>query len=230
MMKMLWCSNKDTTRPTNEYYGINWGYRADNTIQKSLNTGDLLFFDYHCDKCLYPTDLLKCYYRKYNKSDEFSQVGFWFKTPGDTFVIFSYFGKLAIMPYSEFLNRPYISRIKARNFLNPPIDISKKTYEFIKHVKSIHAVNQSQETVSRHSDKLREGIKDMMIKQHTDKIVGIYFNYIGVLRINPISGDVSGPQFDLDRPNVFHKDYKFAQPFLIRTELSKDLKDNANFK
>lgn len=51
--------NKDTTRPSNEYYGINWGYRADNTIEKAFNTGDLIFFNYYCDKCLYPTDVLK---------------------------------------------------------------------------------------------------------------------------------------------------------------------------
>ena len=42
-------AKKDTTRPSNVYYGINWGYRADETIEKSLDTGDLLFFSYECD-------------------------------------------------------------------------------------------------------------------------------------------------------------------------------------
>ena len=54
-------TRKDTTRPSNVYYGINWGYRSDNTIEKSLDTGDLIFFNYHWKKCLYPTDLIKCY-------------------------------------------------------------------------------------------------------------------------------------------------------------------------
>jgi len=40
---------KDTTRPSNVYYGINWGYRADETIQNTLDTGDVLFFNYDCD-------------------------------------------------------------------------------------------------------------------------------------------------------------------------------------
>jgi len=40
---------KDTTRPSNVYYGINWGYRADETIEKTLDTGDLLFFNYDCN-------------------------------------------------------------------------------------------------------------------------------------------------------------------------------------
>ena len=51
---------KDTTRPSNVYYGINWGYRSDETMEKSLDTGDLLFFSYNCDKCLTPKDVLLC--------------------------------------------------------------------------------------------------------------------------------------------------------------------------
>jgi hypothetical protein len=42
-------ARKDTTRPSNIYYGINWGYRADETIEKALDTGDLLFFNYDCN-------------------------------------------------------------------------------------------------------------------------------------------------------------------------------------
>ena len=41
-------ARKDTTRPSNVFYGINWGYRSDETIEKSLDTGDLLFFNYNC--------------------------------------------------------------------------------------------------------------------------------------------------------------------------------------
>jgi hypothetical protein len=58
-------AKKDTTRPSNVYYGLNWGFRSDNTvilrflsncvqIEKSIDTGDLLFFDYNCMNCLYP--------------------------------------------------------------------------------------------------------------------------------------------------------------------------------
>ena len=52
---------KDATRPSNVYYGINWGYRSDETIEKSLDTGDLLFFNYNCDKCFTPTEVAICY-------------------------------------------------------------------------------------------------------------------------------------------------------------------------
>merc|ERR1740139_162443 len=51
---------KDTTRPSNVYYGINWGYRADETIEQSLDTGDLLFFNYNCMNCFTPQELISC--------------------------------------------------------------------------------------------------------------------------------------------------------------------------
>ena len=53
-------ARKDTTRPSNVYYGINWGYRSDETIEKSLDTGDLLFFNYNCSQCFTPEETLKC--------------------------------------------------------------------------------------------------------------------------------------------------------------------------
>ena len=54
-------SKKDATRPSNVYYGINWGYRSDETIENSLDTGDLLFFNYNCDKCFSPSEVAICY-------------------------------------------------------------------------------------------------------------------------------------------------------------------------
>ena len=53
-------AKKDTTRPSNVYYGLNWGYRSDETIEKSLDTGDLLYFNYNCDNCFTPNDVIKC--------------------------------------------------------------------------------------------------------------------------------------------------------------------------
>jgi hypothetical protein len=54
---------KDTTRPSNVYYGINWGHRSDETMEKSLDTGDFLFFNYDCDKCFNPKDVMACKYQ-----------------------------------------------------------------------------------------------------------------------------------------------------------------------
>lgn len=221
---------KDTTRPTNEYYGINWGYRADNTIEKSFNTGDLIFFNYKCDRCLYPSETLSWYAKSYFTTEEFSEVGFLFKTPGTLFVIFSHFGNLTIMPYSEFLNRPYVARVKARNFENPPIDISKRTIEFVRNLKELKNAAEPKVKSDRHSDKVGEFFKEEMVKKHLDKVVTLYYHYLGVLRVNPINKSYTPKDFDLDHPYIFHKDYELGKAFVIRTESTKDLKDNMNFK
>ena len=55
-------ARKDTTRPSNVYYGINWGYRSDETIEKCLDTGDLLFFNYDCNKLFTPEEVITCHY------------------------------------------------------------------------------------------------------------------------------------------------------------------------
>jgi len=53
-------AKKDTTRPSNVYYGLNWGYRSDETIEKALDTGSLLFYNLDCDKCFNPSDVVIC--------------------------------------------------------------------------------------------------------------------------------------------------------------------------
>lgn len=59
---------KDTTRPSNVFYGINWGYRSDETIEKSLDTGDLLFFNYECNQLFTPEQVITCHKQKILKS------------------------------------------------------------------------------------------------------------------------------------------------------------------
>lgn len=75
---------KDTTRPSNVYYGINWGYRADETIEKALDTGDLLFFNYDCDKCFTVEEVLLCKKDKImrqRKDEDPQNVAICFRTP-----------------------------------------------------------------------------------------------------------------------------------------------------
>ena len=57
-------AKKDATRPSNVYYGINWGYRSDEMIEKSLDTGDLLFFSYDCLNQFSPMEVALCYKQK----------------------------------------------------------------------------------------------------------------------------------------------------------------------
>lgn len=40
---------KDRTRDTNEYFGINWGYKADEIIKDKIDAGDIFLIKYECD-------------------------------------------------------------------------------------------------------------------------------------------------------------------------------------
>ncbi len=46
--------------------------KTDFQIEKSIDTGDLLFFDYNCMNCLHPQDVIQCYTQKkfVNNSEE----------------------------------------------------------------------------------------------------------------------------------------------------------------
>ncbi|CAI2378737.1 unnamed protein product [Moneuplotes crassus] len=218
---------KDSTRPSNEYYGINWGYRSDNTIELSFNTGDILLYDYKCINCLYPSEVVSCYIHK--QKSEYTGVGFTFKTPKGLYVIYPHFGKVNISPYSEFLNRPYICKIKARSFLNPPVDITKKTIEFVAAIQKTQKSPDKEISKQKDQDISQESSKFPM-KIKNDKIIGQYFHHLGVLRVNPYMKVYDARDLDLDRPNIFHKKYMLDSGFIIRSSTSGDLKDNMNFK
>jgi hypothetical protein len=165
-----------------------------------------------------------------HNKDEFSRVGFMFKTPAMLFVVFSHFGQLAIMPYPEFLNRPYIARIKARNFENPPVDVARKSMDFVAHVKAIRDGTAEHEKTGRHADKVAEGFKEAMVRVNLEQVVSLYFHHLGVLRVNPLNRHLSARDYDLEHPHIFHKDYELGRAFIVRSEATKDLKDNMNFK
>ena len=85
-------AKKDTTRPQNVYYGINWGYRSDETIEKSLDTGDLLFFTYYCQNSFSPTEIAMCFKQRYVDGvaeNEAQNVAFCFRTPQRLLVVYS---------------------------------------------------------------------------------------------------------------------------------------------
>lgn len=43
---------RDTTRPQYDYFGLNWGAKADMMIQDQINTGDILYYNLACEECL----------------------------------------------------------------------------------------------------------------------------------------------------------------------------------
>jgi hypothetical protein len=126
---------KDTTRPSNVFYGINWGYRADETIEKSLDTGDLLFFSYECDQCFTPEEVIMCKKDKFTRSrkaEDPQNVAFCFRTPQKLLVVHSDMaGDIKIEPYNEFLNKPYLNSVKARQIIDAPSNIVQISTRFV---------------------------------------------------------------------------------------------------
>ena len=129
-------AKKDTTRPSNVYYGLNWGYRSDETMEKSLDTGTLLYYNYDCDKCFSASDVVKCkmeqYFKDINPSDT-QNIAFCQRTSKqELLVITSHFGSdPQVVQFHEFLNKPYIRMVKVRQLNTEPKDLVKNTYDFI---------------------------------------------------------------------------------------------------
>ena len=105
-----------------------------------------------------------------------------------------------------------------------------KSIDFVSHIKEIKDSHQRQEKSGRHANKLDEEFKDKQLRVHFDLIVSLYYHNLGMLRVNPLSSFLQPKDFDLDHPFVFFKDYSFGPAYVLRSETSKWLKDNMNFK
>ena len=46
---------RDASRLTNDSFGISWGFQADDTIMKRVDSGDMVFMKYDCSECLSPS-------------------------------------------------------------------------------------------------------------------------------------------------------------------------------
>jgi hypothetical protein len=93
-------------------------------IEKSLDTGDLVFFSYDCGQHFTPEETMICYKQKYMQhlqDDDPQNMGICLRTPQKLLVVHSdLLGKIHIEPYSEFLNKPFMNTVKARSFENLP--------------------------------------------------------------------------------------------------------------
>ena len=53
---------KDNTRPQNQYFGLSYGFRADQIVLDRLDSGDFIFMKFECIECISVSDILKCQY------------------------------------------------------------------------------------------------------------------------------------------------------------------------
>lgn len=75
--------------------------------------------------------------KKFMSDDAYMNSGFCFWTPNKLYVVFSMFGDLNIVGYSDFLAMPFIQWVKARNIENSPEDIVEKSTQFVEIVQKL---------------------------------------------------------------------------------------------
>eukprot|EP00347_Sterkiella_histriomuscorum_P017978 403347251 len=219
-------AKKDTTRPSNVYYGLNWGFRSDNTIEKSLDTGDLLYFDYNCLNCFEPNDVIKCYIQqKQLKDDQPQNVAFCFRTPQRLFVIASHFGgQIQIIPYHEFLNKPFIKTVKVRTLQNQPINLIEASAQFVQQIREQNKV-MDKEHKDFFSQMLLNRLKHyFIVNPFNQHLVAHYFYHLKVIKQNPFQEPyITAQDLDEDHPRCFYQAYDLSNPVMIRTYASQNL-------
>ena len=106
---------RDTTRPTNDNFGINWGYKADLMIKERIDSGDLLFVKYDCDKSISLYDMANCYKNQLSSFEgSYDNVLMTVRNLENLHVIQDSEGKGFTQEYSVFLASPNIQEVVMR--------------------------------------------------------------------------------------------------------------------
>lgn len=106
----------DTTRPTNDNFGINWGYKADLMIMEKIDSGDVIFVKYDCDKCINLKDMGTCYLNQMKQTNDthYDSAGVAVRNLENVHVLYQETGKAKSDTYSNFISRPYVESVTLR--------------------------------------------------------------------------------------------------------------------
>jgi hypothetical protein len=106
---------RDTTRPTNDNFGVNWGYKADLMIKEKIDSGDLLLVKYDCDKCISLNQMVQCYGNQYFSIDgNYDSVVMVVRNLENLFILEEAGGKVTSTEYSNFIARPFQQEVALR--------------------------------------------------------------------------------------------------------------------
>ena len=111
-------------------------------MEKSLDTGNILFYNLDCDKCFTPKETIVCKLKQKitnHVPDKASNMAFLLRSDEYRLMVLSDTfgsGKVTAVPYHEFINKPYIRMVKVRQFEpdNPP-KIIENSLSFVKKIK-----------------------------------------------------------------------------------------------
>lgn len=195
-------------------------------IEKSLDTGDLLFFDYDCLNCLQPWEVLTCLYQQRTTSGAAQNVAFCMRTPQKLLIVSSHFGgEVQITPYNEFLNKPYIRSVKVRSFLTAPLNLVEATAQFTQQLKEQRQLAGQRDHKDFFSRLLKAKlIRATVLKQVSNNLVPHYLYAVKVLNRNPFQDPrVTVDDLDRARPKCFYDAYELSEAVAIRSYNSQNL-------
>jgi hypothetical protein len=107
-------------------------------------------------------------------------------------VVSSHFNDLQIVPYNEFLNKPYIKAVKVRQFAVAPPNLLRNTHEFVKELRKLKepasegGVNSSlfSDDVDRQKSRSVDWVNKLLYNKN---IMPTYLSAIGVINKDPIT-------------------------------------------
>ncbi|KRX00425.1 hypothetical protein PPERSA_05602 [Pseudocohnilembus persalinus] len=207
---------KDTTRDQNLYYGINWGFRADQLIADKIDAGDILFIKFDCDECLQLKDILNCNtLQLFNSDQDYDSIGFAFRDKNGVYIICSQFGKTQIMEYHEFLAQPFLKELSMRKII---LKGERNQRTFYK-------------TVKNHFKNLQNKIEsEGYIKEPAENMAYNYMKSLGFIKTEFLEDtQINNYQpylnsYDSDAPFFLQKIMKLDSKVIIRSNTNKQLR------
>eukprot|EP01017_Pseudomicrothorax_dubius_P035175 TRINITY_DN4893_c0_g4_i1.p1 TRINITY_DN4893_c0_g4~~TRINITY_DN4893_c0_g4_i1.p1 ORF type:complete len:260 (-),score=48.57 TRINITY_DN4893_c0_g4_i1:63-842(-) len=212
--------SKDNTRMSNEFFGINWGYRADSMIKDRIDTGDVLFVKFSCENCISTTEMVKCYARHFTALEgEYDSVGFTYRNQYDLYVIYSNFDELKIERYADFLSKPYCSEISLRK-----LAIKNETRDDAKtiHRRLTDWINKTT-TSTFDSTTLLYDVKPENKDASVSTLIRTFLSLMNIASQDSTFGHFDLNLLDNAKPVYFSNRYSLDKKLIIRSKTNDEL-------
>ena len=223
---------RDTTRPTNDNFGVNWGYKADLMIKEKIDSGDLLFVKYDCDKCISLDQMVRCYANQYLAVEgSYDSIVMAVRNLENLFVMEEFEGKVTSTEYSNFIARPFLESVALRKLKISGADDEEYNKAFAAYLVALR-YKLNNEDLSEFKDSVGD---ERLAKLDTDDLKEVagceeflwkMFDKLKILK--PEYGAKNMDSFaimDLDgpRPWMFEKAFSLDKKIIIRSCSNLDL-------
>ena len=204
--------NRDTTRPGNKSFGLNYGFKTDMAIEEMLDTGDIILMQSICSKSFSISEMAFCYKAKFlksvlssvgiNKSD-WDTTGLLFRDKHGPRVLFYNSSQIYDLEYGEVLSLPFFQDISARKLRTKDKETGRVGNEFRAQI-------------------VNENLKvNFWVNQNSAELVLKYWKDAGIY-VEADGFEACVESIDKANPDVLDKDKaQYSEPIILRTELSK---------